>query len=429
MSRSLAEWLELQQRVHPRSIEFGLERIRLVAARLGLLPAPFRSILVGGTNGKGSTVAYLDAMARAAGLRVGAFTSPHLVRYTERMRIDGCEAEESELIAAFERIEAARGATTLTFFEYSTLAAFELFSRAQVDLAVVEVGLGGRLDATNILDADVAVLCSVGLDHCEWLGNTVEKIGAEKAGIFRAARPVVLGSADMPLSVHEAIARLGADARWPGRDFHVAAAAGSGAGEGSWSFRGRRWQFAALPPPSLPGAIQYGNAAAAIAALEALPGIATLAPALDAEVLGRALTTVRLPGRFQIVPGEIEWILDVAHNPPAAEVLAAALRARAVRGRTLGVCAMLADKDVGAVGAALASVVDAWVLGGIDEPRGLDAATLATRLPPQCRIVALEGSVADACAAARARARAGDRVVVFGSFHTVGPALEWLGLY
>lgn len=429
MSRSLAEWLALQQRVHVRSIDLGLERIRAVAGRLGLLPAPFRSVLVGGTNGKGSTVAHLDAMTRAAGLRVGAFTSPHLVRYTERIRIEGREADEAALVAAFERIEAARGATTLTFFEYNTLAAFDLFARARVDLAVVEVGLGGRLDATNILDADVAVLCSVGFDHCDWLGDTLEKIGAEKAGIFRRGQPVVLGNAAMPRSVHAAIERLGADARWPGRDFHVERQRGQGAAEGTWSFRGRRWQFTALPAPALPGDVQYDNAAVAIAALEALPGIEVLAPALGAATLERALREVRLPGRFQIVPGEVEWILDVAHNPSAAETLAAALRSRPVRGRTLGVCAMLGDKDVTAVGEALAPAIDAWVLAGIAEPRGLDAATLAQRLPERCRVVARHETVAAACAAARARAVPGDRIVVFGSFHTVGPALEWLGLY
>jgi dihydrofolate synthase/folylpolyglutamate synthase len=429
MPRTLAEWLALQQRGHPRGIDLGLERIRPVAERLGLLPAPFRSILVGGTNGKGSTVAHLDAMTREAGLRVGTFTSPHLVRYSERVRIDGREAQEAELVAAFERIEAARGATNLTFFEYNTLAAFELFVRARVDVAVVEVGLGGRLDATNILDADVAVLCSVGLDHCEWLGDTVEKIGGEKAGIFRRGQPVVLGSEQMPQSVHGAIAELAADARWPGRDFHVERRAGPDASSGVWSFRGRRWRFEALPPPALAGEIQYANAAAAIAALEALPGVAQLAPGLDAATVGRALSQVRLPGRFQIVPGEVEWILDVAHNPPAAKVLAAALSARPVRGRTLGVCAMLGDKDAGAVGAALAPVIDAWVLGGIAEPRGLEAAALAARLPLQCRIAAQEPDVRAACAAARDRAAPGDRIVVFGSFHTVGPALEWLGLY
>jgi dihydrofolate synthase/folylpolyglutamate synthase len=429
MARSLAEWLALQQRVHVRSIDLGLGRVRPVAQRLGLLPAPFPSILVGGTNGKGSTVAHLAAFARAAGLAIGVFTSPHLVRYHERIRLADSAgdrlATDAELVAAFERIEAARGDTTLTFFEYNTLAAFELFARVRVDLAIVEVGLGGRLDATNILDADVAVLCSVGLDHCEWLGDTVEAIGAEKAGIFRSDQAVVLGSADMPQSVSRAIAALGADARWPQRDFHVTRDSDSP----RWSFRGRRWAFDGLPPSALAGPIQYGNAAAALAAFEAFTERRMPALAFDAAAARQALAAVSLPGRLQIVPGAPEWILDVAHNPPAAAVLAESLRQRPCVGRTFAVCGMLGDKDVAAVGAELAPVIDEWVLAGIGEPRGLAAAALARRLPPQCKVVAQRDDIATACAAARDRAGPNDRIVVFGSFHSVGPALEWLGLY
>jgi dihydrofolate synthase/folylpolyglutamate synthase len=216
--RSLAEWLERQERSHPSAIDLGLARVREVARRLRLLEPRHDVITVGGTNGKGSTVAFLDAMLRAAGRRCGRFTSPHLNRYNERICIDGIEARDAELIAAFERIEAARGDTTLTFFEYNTLAALDLFARAGIDTAVLEVGLGGRLDATNIVDADVAVVCSIGVDHVDWLGDSLEGIGREKAGIFRAARPAVLGSADMPRSVFETIAAVGARAVVPGRD-------------------------------------------------------------------------------------------------------------------------------------------------------------------------------------------------------------------
>ncbi|MEZ5458654.1 MAG: cyanophycin synthetase [Steroidobacteraceae bacterium] len=325
----------------------------------------------------------------------------------------------------FERIDAARGTTTPTFFEYNTLAAFEIFARAQVELAIAEVGLGGRLDSTNILDADVAVLCSVGLDHCDWLGDTLEQIGAEKAGIFRAGRPVVLGSTDMPQSVATAIDRLGADARWPQRDFRIEREPGGS----QWTFHGRRWRFDQLPPPALAGPIQYANAATALAALEALAEGGTTRLQFDAVAARTGLASVALPGRLQVVAGAPEWILDVAHNPAAAAVLAAALRARRCGGRTLAVCGMLSDKDVAAVGAALAPQIDAWVLAGIDEPRGLDAATLAQRLPPTCRIATQAVDVAAACAAARAQAHPQDRIVVFGSFHTVGPALQWLGLY
>jgi dihydrofolate synthase/folylpolyglutamate synthase len=425
--RTLADWLALQQGVHARSIDLGLERVRQVAQRLGLLQPAHATLIVGGTNGKGSTVAHIEALAAAAGLRCGVFTSPHLLRYEERIHIAGREATAAELVAAFERIEAARGAVTLTFFEYNALAAFELFAAAGLDLAVLEVGLGGRLDATNLIDADVAVLCSVGLDHMDWLGDTVEQIGAEKAGIFRAGRPVVLGSGEMPRSVHDAIAALGADARWPGRDFRVQRDAGPSA-DSRWTFRGRRWEFRDLPPSALPGEIQYANAAAALASLEALAErrLPQLARQLDASEVARALQGLRLPGRFQILAGEPEWILDVAHNPPAAAVFAAALAARPCAGRTIAVCGMLADKDVAAVAAALAAQIDAWVLCSLHESRGLTADALRQRLPAQCDVIAQSESVAEACAIARARARPADRIIVFGSFHTVGPALAAL---
>ncbi len=430
--RTLADWLALQQGVHARSIDLGLERVREVARRLGLLQPACPTVIVGGTNGKGSTVAHIAAFAAAAGLRCGVFTSPHLRRYEERIRIDGREATAAELVAAFERIEQARGDITLTFFEYNTLAAFELFAAAAPDLAVIEVGLGGRLDATNVIDADVAVLCSVGLDHMDWLGDTLESIGAEKAGIFRAQRPVVLGSADMPQSVHGAIKRLGADARWPGRDFRVERHSADAAIASGWRFVGRRWNFADLPPSALPGDIQYGNAATALAALEALAErrMPALARSLDAVVAARALANVRLSGRFQILAGRPEWILDVAHNQAAAGVFAAALKARpmAETGRTIAVCGMLADKDAAAVGAQLADCIDEWVLCSLHEPRGLTAQALRERLPADCRVIALSESVADACDMARARATPADRIVVFGSFHTVGPALEALGV-
>lgn len=426
--RTLADWLALQQGVHARSIDLGLERVRTVAQHLGLLQPDHATIIVGGTNGKGSTVAHLEALAAAAGLRCGVFTSPHLLRYEERIRIAGVEATETQLVAAFERIEAARGAVTLTFFEYNTLAAFELFATAGLDIVLLEVGLGGRLDATNLIDADVAVLCSVGLDHMDWLGETVEKIGAEKAGIFRAGRPVVLGSEAMPRSVHDAIAALGADARWPGRDFSAQRAVGSAEGP-RWTFRGRHWEFRDLPPSAMHGDIQYGNAATALAALEALAErrLPSLARLLDAASVAHALRGLRLAGRFQVLAGAPEWILDVAHNPPAAAVFANALAARPCVGRTIAVCGMLADKDVTGVAAVLAAQIDEWVLCSLPEARGLSAAALRERLPPQCAVVAQGDTVAAACRIARERATATDRIIVFGSFHTVGPALEALG--
>ncbi|HVH84135.1 MAG TPA: Mur ligase family protein [Steroidobacteraceae bacterium] len=314
--RTLAEWLELQDSVHPRTIDLSLERVTAVAERLGLIAPAFRVVTVGGTNGKGSVAAHAEALLRAAGTATGLFTSPHLVRYQERIRVNGAEAADAELIEAFERIEAARATDTLTFFEYNTLAALLIFERRAVEVAVLEVGLGGRLDATNLVAADVAVIASVGLDHREWLGESLEAIGAEKAGILRAGRPAVLGTAEMPASVYARIATLGTRALVAGRDFTWEVA-----GE-RWCYRSARLALEDLAPSALAGSIQYRNAATAIAAVAALAGSMPLPRALERSTANIALAAVHLAGRFQIVPGEIEWILDIAHNEPAARVLA-----------------------------------------------------------------------------------------------------------
>ncbi len=416
--RTLSEWLALQESVHARSVDLGLERVARVAAELGIPRHPWPAILVGGTNGKGSTVAHLEALLLTLDTRVGVFTSPHLRRYNERIRVAGSEVSDAELVAAFERIEVARGATTLTFFEYNTLAAFEIFGRERVAIGVVEVGLGGRLDATNILDADVSIVCSIGRDHTDWLGETLEEIGREKAGIFRPGRPAILGSAEMPGSVLTEIERVGAIAWIAGRDFRI-----EHTGEG-WSYHGPGLVLQDLPRSSLAGAVQFENAATALAALETLG----LAPRLTDEVVARALTRVRLPGRLQIVPGDVEWILDVAHNAPAAARLASELAARPHAGRTLAVAGILRDKDAAAIGSALAAEIDGWVLCTLPGARGETAAALAQRLVPTAPVIALAEDVPSGCRIARDAARPGDRIVVFGSFHTVGPALDWLGL-
>lgn len=435
MARSLDEWLALQEAAHPQAIDLGLTRVAEVARQLGLARPSSAVITVGGTNGKGSTVAHLEALLLAAGRSVGLFTSPHFLRYNERIRIDGAEADDASIIAAFERIEAARGATTLTFFEYNTLAALDLFAQRQVEFALLEVGLGGRLDATNLIDADVSVLCSVGFDHRDWLGDTLEEIGTEKAGIFRAARPAVLGTADMPASVYSAIGRLGAKPIVAGKDFTWRTTA-SAAGKEGWSYQGLRLKLADLPPSALAGSIQYRNASTALAALEALAGsasraatAATALTALDGRSVAAALRQVRLAGRFQIVPGPVEWILDIAHNPPAAQVLASQLKERPCRGSTLAVVGILGDKDAPAIGAALAPAVQRWFLCGLEGPRGIAAEDLARRLHAVAHQPVLARSVLEACEAASAAARPGDRVVVCGSVHTVAPALEWLGVY
>lgn len=422
MPRTLAEWLDWQSGIHPRTIELGLERIRRVLARLPVLRPAGPVIVVAGTNGKGSVAAYLEAVQSAAGLRVGTYSSPHLVHYEERVRIAGRPIDAATLCSIFEEVEAARGEEPLTFFEYGTAAALLAFTRAGVDAWVLEVGLGGRLDAVNAIDADAAIVVSIGLDHTEWLGPDLESIGREKAGVFRAGRPAILGSRDLPESVAAVGAAVGARLYALGRDFDAVGEAGAA----TWAFTMGEQRLDPLPPPALPGAVQRTNAAAALAALAALGRL----PA--APVVARALTSVELPGRFQrmVDAHGVEWVLDVAHNPAAAAVLAANLRAMPVRGRTIGVVGLLADKDAEGVARELAGALDAYVAVTLDGERGREAGALARLFEPaRAPLLGRAADVAPALELARGRAQGGDRVVVFGSFHLVGPALEWLRLY
>jgi dihydrofolate synthase / folylpolyglutamate synthase len=418
--RTLAEWLSFQQDLHPRTIDLGLERVRAVAERLGLLPPAGRTAIIGGTNGKGSTASFLASMAQAHGERVGLFTSPHLWRYQERIAVDARDVQTAPLCAAFEQIEAARGSESLTYFEFNTLAALLVFRTCVVDTTVLEVGLGGRLDATNIVDADVAVLCSVGLDHRDWLGDTLESIGAEKAGIFRPGQPVILGSAHMPATVTSAMSALGCKPLIAERDFSWRIY-----DDGCWDYHAAEVIYTRLPPPALPGAIQYRNAAVALTAW----GILRAPQASEAAALATALRSVRLPGRLQFIPGEVEWVFDVAHNGAAAAVLAAELRARPIAGRTFVVFGMLEDKEVAAVAAQLVPLVDHWLLCTLEGPRGLTATELQRRIGALSAVTELAGDVAAATARAHELARPGDRVLVCGSFHTVGPALQARQLY
>jgi dihydrofolate synthase/folylpolyglutamate synthase len=417
--RTLAEWLALQESVHPKTIDMGLARVSSVARALGVDKPSSRVITVGGTNGKGSTVAHLDALLRAAGASTGMFTSPHFIRYNERIRVGGVEVEDAELISAFERIDAARGSTTLTFFEYNALAALVIFANRAVDVAILEVGLGGRLDAVNLVDADVAVVCSIGFDHRDYLGDSLEQIGAEKAGIFRPGRPAVLSTPDMPASVYSTIQTLAARAVVAERDFSWQVE------PTSWQYLGLRTSLSNLPPSALAGSIQYRNASAAIAAIESLDAAYTLSE----QTVSQALRTVRLAGRFQVVPGPVEWILDIAHNEPAARVFAEHVRERGVAGRTFAVVGILADKDAREIAAALESLVDHWILCSLPGVRGSSASDLAQRLRRPADQVTLANSVEEGCEAARAAAVPGDRVIVFGSVYTVGPALQWLRVY
>ncbi|MGQ0383914.1 MAG: bifunctional tetrahydrofolate synthase/dihydrofolate synthase [Gammaproteobacteria bacterium] len=415
---TVAEWLAWQQVAHPVAIDPGLERIGTVWQRLA--PARPRTLLtIGGTNGKGSVAATLDALLSAAGYDTGLFTSPHLLRYHERIRVRGRDVSDAALLAAFARIDAARGEVSLTFFEWNALAAFLVFADERVDASVLEVGMGGRLDAVNLFDPDVAAVVSVGLDHREWLGGTVEEIAVEKAAIFRPGRPAIFGAREMPAGVAREAARLGARLRRFGVDFDYVERADG------WDYVGFGSRRRELPLPALLGARQLANAATALAVLEA----AEPAVLVPDEAVRAGLPRVRLPGRFQVVAGDPEWILDVAHNADAVSALAASLAARPCRGRTIAVCGVLADKDVEAIVKALAGRVARWIAVGLEGPRALPSAELARR------IAAAGGSpvtaavdVAAGCRMARAMAAPGDRILAFGSFLTVGPVLASLGL-
>lgn len=415
---SLQAWLDWQQALHPSEIDLGLARVRTVLEALA--PARPRQVLtIGGTNGKGSVTGMLEAMLRAAGYDVGCFTSPHLLDYNERIRLAGRPVDDAALLEAFARIDAARGETSLTFFEWNTLAALLLFGRARVDVAVLEVGLGGRLDAVNVLDPDVAAVVSVGLDHTEWLGTTIEQIAREKAGIFRAGRVAVFGARRAPRAIGATATRLGARLRRLGVDFDFVER------PDGWDYVSTGCRRGDLPLPGIPGPAQLGNAATALAVLEAAePGLLVPDDAVRA-----GLRDVRLAGRFQQVGDDPRWVLDVAHNPDAARTLAAGLAAHPAAGRTLAVCGVLGDKDVAGIATALAGCVDEWIAVRLEGARALPEAALAERLAAALRRPVLQQpSVADGCAAARAAARPGDRILVFGSFLTVGAALRWLGL-
>ncbi|MET0754706.1 MAG: bifunctional tetrahydrofolate synthase/dihydrofolate synthase [Pseudoxanthomonas sp.] len=417
MSRSLENWLAYIEQQHPKSIELGLERTRAVAQRLAVGKPAAHVITVAGTNGKGSTVAFIEAIARAAGLKVGSYTSPHLLRYNERVRVGGSEASDEELIAAFEAVEAARGDTPLTYFEFGTLAALWLFQRSDLDLAVLEVGLGGRLDAVNLVDPDVAVITTVDIDHVDWLGNDRESIGYEKAGIARPWKPLVLGEIDSPSSVLRHAYAIGANAVRLGSDFlHEQV------DDSHWRWRDAGFEIE-LPNPALGAPVQRANAATAIAALRALD------IELPSHAFGEGVAAATLPGRLQRFDLHgTPVIVDVGHNPQAARELAAWLRAEPVPGRTLAVFAALADKDVQGVADALEDEVSAWFLAGLENAgaRGQSVGQLASRLSGAAAAGSRHANVQTALRAAQAQAHAQDRILVFGSFHTVAEALAIL---
>jgi dihydrofolate synthase/folylpolyglutamate synthase len=409
-------WIET---LNPRKIDLSLDRVKTVLDRLKLFKPAFGVVTVTGTNGKGSTVAMLEAIWRAAGYRVGAYTSPHLVAYNERIRLNGDPAGDANIVTSFERINAARGEIPLTYFEFGTIAALDLMTQANVDIAVLEVGMGGRLDAVNAVDADCAIVTSVDIDHAEWLGDTREKIGFEKAGIFRAGKPAICGDLDAPASLLAHANDIGAKLMRFGHDYTLEKA------DGGWAWKGVGEIRAGLPYPAMRGEYQLTNAAGALMALQTLSG---RFPVQVANVRQGLLTAV-VPGRFQVLPGLPLRIFDVAHNPHAARALVQNLEKLRAPGVTHAVFGMLADKDIEAVARVVQPHVDRWYVFTINDARSASAELLSQKLcaanVPAASIEECPNAVS-AYRTALQRAQPNDRVLVFGSFHTVGDILATL---
>jgi len=415
--KTLQDWLDFCERLHPVTIDMGLERVREVADRLALrFACPV--ITVAGTNGKGSTCAMLEAILLQAGYRTGVYTSPHLVHFEERCRLSGQSASAAELAEAFAAVDAARGEVSLTYFEFSTLAILWLMSRAPLDAVILEVGLGGRLDAVNIIDADCAVITSIDLDHMAILGSDRETIGREKAGIMRSGRPVVVSDPVPPQSVLDQAEALGADLWRFGQDFNFSG------DKQQWSWAGRGRRYAGMAYPALRGANQLVNASGVLAALEALRARIPV----TAQAVRNGLAMVELPGRFQIVPGEPTLVLDVAHNPHSVAALAENMDAMGFSPTTHAVFGAMADKDLQPMLARMNPLVDRWYFTDLPLPRAASAAQLQQAWQAQNTRKDVASSVhADPLAALQAAVAAADpadRIIVFGSFYTVGGVLK-----
>jgi dihydrofolate synthase/folylpolyglutamate synthase len=420
VQRSLSEWLAWQDLLNPRDIELGLERVSRVVDRLSLERPSGTVFIVGGSNGKGSTVAFIEQLCLANGLLTAAYTSPHLVRYNERMRLNGQEVSDDWLIEQFEAVDAARDNTPLTFFEFGTLAALNGFSQARVDTWILEVGLGGRLDAVNVIDPDISVVTTVALEHQEWLGDTIDVIAAEKAGILRWDKPAFYGDEQIPEGFRRTAKEIGALVSAAGVDFGYTQDP-----DGTWTWRGVSTLLAGLPQSPPGDAAHLRNISLGLAAIEACDSEWLNRPAVE-----RALVASRPPGRFQVIDVDRQWIIDVAHNPQAAGILRQRLLILDDRRPMTVVIGLLADKQVDGFVSQLADLADRWLVCGVDDARGRDAIELAAAISEAGgRNVAAVGTPEQAFDAAYAASRPGERVLVTGSFHVAGPALSWLGLY
>jgi dihydrofolate synthase / folylpolyglutamate synthase len=418
---TLEDWLAWLETLHPKKIDLSLDRVIEVLSNLELLDPPYKIVTIAGTNGKGSCVAMLESIYWHAGYDVGSFTSPHLWRFNERIRFNGEDATDAELIEIFESIERALGGVTLSYFEYSAVAALLHFARREADVAILEVGMGGRLDAVNAVDTDCALIVSIDLDHQAWLGNDRDAIGREKAGIMRSSAPAVIADRSPPPSLLAHAAATGGPTYWIGRDFDYVR------NGNEWRPRGADETAPLLPRPYFGGDEQFGNAAACMKVVECLKEQLPVTHVALAAGIRHAYLRGRLE-RHRI--DAVEWIFDVAHNPAATAVFLHSLERLPTVGRTLAVFAAMHDKDLSGVISPLVNLVDRWYVTQASADRGATAHALSALLGRLgAPSVTAEPDVASACAAARAAANGGDRVLVFGSFHTVGAATTALGLY
>ena len=418
---SLESWLTWLQTLSATEIDLGLDRVHAVHDRLGIPEAP-RTLVVGGTNGKGSSVAMLDALLRTTGEVTGSYTSPHVLRYNERIRVAGRMVSDAEIVAAFRAVEDVRGDVPLTYFEFGTLAALVVFAEQRVETAILEVGLGGRLDAVNVVEPDATLITNVSLDHCDWLGEDVETIAAEKAGILRAGRPAVFGAPDVPRAITRRAAELRTELRCAGRDFHIVRV-----GDSSWDWRGLEIELADLDVPALPGRHQLENAAAVLALLEAT---GCLEP-LDVSTVNDALADVSIEGRSQRIDAlGRRWLVDGAHNAASAAALGETLRDLAPAGALTVILGILSDKDAAAIVAAIAPYVERWILTAPDSSRAIPARDLAATVEASVGgVIDVADSVALAIDHAAAVTSAGQLIVIAGSFYTAGAALDRLQPY
>tara|TARA_Y100000389_G_scaffold204894_1_gene260560 strand:+ start:3452 stop:4723 length:1272 start_codon:yes stop_codon:yes gene_type:complete len=419
-STPLSVWLSWLETLSPKEINLGTSRVQTILDSLRL-PLPKKVLLIAGTNGKGSSVAMTEALLRESGLNVGSYTSPHISKYNERIALNGKSVDDNKITSAFEKIEKVRGGVELTYFEYGTLAAFIILSNSRLDVWVLEVGLGGRLDATNIIDPSAALITNISLDHCDWLGDNIESIALEKAGVMRAGIPVIYGEKKVPNAIVQYSNQIGAKLALVDQDFKLSINP-----NGNWSWEGPNRKFKSLKPPGLLGKFQIQNASAVLAAIDAMGFLERL----NVNLINRVLTSLKIPGRSQaLIANEREWFFDVAHNPAAASALAMTLESHEPKKRTIAIIGILDDKDVDGIIMPLFHLVDSWVAVSAKSKRAIPSANLAKIISnltkKKCYVADSLGSSIEI---AQQNALKNDRILVTGSFFTVGPILNQLAI-